>query len=238
MLRTARLLTLLIALVPCLSLPVSAQTSGSIQGEVRDEKQAVIPKAKVTLRNVQTNDTRTTDSDDEGGYRFNNVPVGNYELIIEAQGFGKYEQSGITLALNQNAVVDASLKPGDVQASVSVVENASLLNTTTAELGVRFDSRRISELPLATNRNVYNVAFRRFSILPAAKWLSRRTPLIAEPIVGDPVTTGRTASAGMLFSNCHSTRSRGAFWDTFWEDGRSTILYLPERRSVYGLEWL
>lgn len=64
-------------------------------GEVRDEKQAVIPKARVRLRNVQTNDTRTTDSDDEGRYRFNNVPVRNYELIIEAQGFGKYEQSGI-----------------------------------------------------------------------------------------------------------------------------------------------
>src|SRR5688572_23959822 len=135
MLKSARLLALMIALVPCLSVPVSAQTSGSIQGEVRDEKQAVIPKAKVTLRNVQTNDTRTTDSDDEGRYRLNNVPVGNYELIIEAQGFGKYEQSGITLSLNQNAVIDASLKPGDLQASVSVVENASLLNTTTAEVG-------------------------------------------------------------------------------------------------------
>ena len=129
MFKLARLLTLLMILVPCLSFPVSAQTSGSILGEVRDEKQAVIPKAKVTLRNVQTNDSRSTESDDEGRYRFNNVPVGNYELTIEAQGFGKYQQSGITLALNQNAVVDASLKPGDVQASVSVVENASLLNT-------------------------------------------------------------------------------------------------------------
>ncbi|MDQ3175671.1 MAG: carboxypeptidase-like regulatory domain-containing protein [Acidobacteriota bacterium] len=158
MFKTVRFLVLLMALFACLSVSVSAQTSGSIQGEVRDEKQAVIPKATVTLRNVQTNDSRTTDSDDQGRYRFNNVPVGNYELTIEAQGFGKYEQSGITLALNQTAVVDASLIPGALQASVSVVENASLLNTTTAEVGVRFDSRRISELPLSTNRNVYNVA--------------------------------------------------------------------------------
>jgi len=158
MFKTVRFLVLLMALFACLSVSVSSQTSGSILGEVRDEKQAIIPKATVTLRNVQTNDSRTTDSDDQGRYRFNNVPVGNYELTIEAQGFGKYEQSGITLALNQTAVVDASLKPGTLQASVSVVENASLLNTTTAEVGVRFDSRRISELPLATNRNVYNIA--------------------------------------------------------------------------------
>ena len=39
-----------------------------------------------------------------------------------------------------------------------MTENASLLNTTTAEVGTRFDERRLSELPLATNRNVYNVA--------------------------------------------------------------------------------
>ncbi len=158
MFKTVRFLVLLMALFTCLSVSISAQTSGSILGEVRDEKQAIIPKAKVTLRNVQTNDTRTTESDDEGRYRFNSVPVGNYELSIEAQGFGKYEQSGIILALNQDAVVDASLRPGDVQASVSIVENASLLNTTTAEVGTRFDSRRISELPLTTNRNVYQIA--------------------------------------------------------------------------------
>src|SRR5688572_7629606 len=158
MFKTLRSLVPVLALFASLSVSSFGQTSGSILGEVRDEKQAIIPKATVALRNVQTNDSRTTVSDDEGRYRFNNLPVGNYELTVEAQGFGKYVQSGITLALNQNAVVDASLKPGDLQASVSVVENASLLNTTTAEVGVRFDSRRISELPLATNRNVYNIA--------------------------------------------------------------------------------
>ena len=156
--KIVRFAVLSVALLASLSLSVSAQTSGSILGEVRDEKQAVIPKATVTIRNTQTNDSRKTDSDDSGRYRFNNVPVGNYELTIEAPGFARYVQSGITLDLNQNAVIDSSMKPGDLQASVNVVENASLLNTTTAEVGVRFDSRRIAELPLATNRNVYNVA--------------------------------------------------------------------------------
>jgi len=41
---------------------------------------------------------------------------------------------------------------------VNVVENASVLNTSTAEVGTRFDERRLSELPVATNRNVYNLA--------------------------------------------------------------------------------
>ena len=49
--------------------------------------------------------------------------------------------------VNQNAVVDAGLKAGGVQETVTVTENASLLNTTTAEVSTRFDEKRLSELP-------------------------------------------------------------------------------------------
>ncbi|MEP6636625.1 MAG: carboxypeptidase regulatory-like domain-containing protein [Acidobacteriota bacterium] len=148
----------IVALFACLSITAFAQTTGSIAGEVRDEKQAIIPKATVTARNVDTNVTRTSQTTDDGHYRFENLPVGNYELAVEMSGFAKHVQSGITLALNQNAFVDVTMKPGGVQEVVNVVENASMLNTSTAEVGTRFDERRLSELPLTTNRNVYNVA--------------------------------------------------------------------------------
>jgi hypothetical protein len=79
-------------------------------------------------------------------------------VTVEASGFAKHVQTGITLDLNQNAVIDVAMKAGGVQEVVTVTENAALLNTTTAEVSTRFDSRRLSELPLSTNRNVYNVA--------------------------------------------------------------------------------
>ena len=158
MIKASRSLMLTVAFFASFAIPIVAQTTGSLSGEVRDEKQSIIPKATVTLRNVETNDSRKTTADDSGRYRFNNIPVGDYEVAVEAPGFGKYVQSGITLALNQNAVVDVSLKPGDVQATVNVVENASLINTSNSEISTRFDSRRVSELPLAPNRNVFNVA--------------------------------------------------------------------------------
>ncbi len=53
--------------------------------------------------------------------------------------------------------MDVSLKPGGVEEVVNVTENASVLNTTTAEVSTRFDEKRLSELPVATNRNVLNV---------------------------------------------------------------------------------
>jgi len=153
-----KLFLLLSALLTLTVSPVLAQTSGSISGEVKDEKQAVVTNATVTVRNVKTNETRTTQTDGDGRYRFTGMPVGDYEISVESTGFAKYVQSGIGLVLNQAATVDISLKAGGVTEVVNVVENASILNTTNTEVGTRFDNRRLAELPIATNRNVYNIA--------------------------------------------------------------------------------
>ncbi len=159
MMRKGRYLALLSAFLLFTSLQIMAQsTTASISGRVADEQQASIHNASVTARNVETNKTRTAQTNDEGRYRFESLPVGSYEVTVEAQGFAKYVQSGITLLLNQAAVVDVAMKVGNVQEVITVTENASLLNTATAEVGTRFDSRRVSELPLSTNRNVYNIA--------------------------------------------------------------------------------
>jgi hypothetical protein len=132
-------------------------TTASILGVVTDEKGSVIPSATVTARNTETGFSRNSQTDGDGRYNLVNLPLGAYEVSVEAANFGKYVQTGITLSVNQNAVVDATLKAGGVQEVVTVTENASLLNTTTAEVSTRFDEKRLSELPIASNRNVYNV---------------------------------------------------------------------------------
>jgi hypothetical protein len=157
MLKATRIL-MLVALLACLCTSVLAQTSGSISGEVKDEKDAVITGATVTVRHTSTNESRTAQTNADGRYQFAGLAVGGYEITVESTGFAKYLQSGITLALNQNAVVDVIMKPGAVQETVNIVENASTLNTSNAEVGTRFDEKRLSELPLATTRSVYNIA--------------------------------------------------------------------------------
>jgi hypothetical protein len=157
MFKATRIL-MLAALFVCLCTSVLAQTSGSISGEVKDEKDAVITGATVTVRHTSTNETRTTQTNADGRYQFASLAVGAYEITVESSGFAKHMQSGITLALNQSAVVNMTMKPGAVQETVNIVENASILNTSTAEVGTRFDEKRLSELPLATTRSVYNIA--------------------------------------------------------------------------------
>ncbi|MEQ1762715.1 MAG: carboxypeptidase regulatory-like domain-containing protein [Pyrinomonadaceae bacterium] len=148
----------LIALTAVLAFNSAAQSStGSISGTVSDERQAVVPGATVSIKNTLTGFTRAMTSDSEGRYRFTAVPIGSYEVTVEAANFAKLVQTGITLAVNQDAVVNQSLRAGGVAEVVTVTENASVLNTTTAEVSTRFDERRLSELPIAPNRNVFNV---------------------------------------------------------------------------------
>ena len=135
-----------------------AQSStGSISGVITDQNQAVIPAATITIRNTATGFTRSTTTNSEGRYSFTDLPLGAYEVIVEASTFSKYIQTGIRLLVNQNAIVSPSLTPAVVNEVVNVNSDASLLNRTTPEVATRFDERRLSELPSAPNRSVFNV---------------------------------------------------------------------------------
>jgi hypothetical protein len=133
-------------------------TSGSIQGVVTDNQGGAIPGATVTARNVETNVSRTLVTDGEGTYRFLNMPVGAYELVVELSGFGRYVRAGLTLVVNQTAVIDVTLSPATVSELVEVRADAPILNTTNAEVGVRFDTTRVAELPVMGSRNIFTLA--------------------------------------------------------------------------------
>lgn len=148
----------------CLAGPLSAgpalaqATTGTIQGIVRDAQGAVIPGAIVTVRNAQTGQVRTVPSADDGQYRFPNLQVGEYALTVELVGFGTYRQDGLNLSLNQVAVIDVVLQPAGLAEAVQVTADTPLLNTTNAEVGVRFDTRRVAELPVINSRDVFSLA--------------------------------------------------------------------------------
>lgn len=151
------LLALLIVLTSA-NLASAQSTTGAISGILSDERQGVIANANIVARNIATGETRNTTSDSEGRYRIVNLPVGSYEITVEARGFAKLLRQGVELLLNQDAVVNFTLKPSNVQEVITVTENASLLNTSNAEVSTRFDNKRLSELPLAPNRDIMNVA--------------------------------------------------------------------------------
>src|SRR5438445_1691893 len=154
------LVGVLLAAVPLLS----QTTTGSLQGTVTDEQQAVVPGVTVMVRNVDTNASRTTVTDTQGRWRVPQLAVGNYEVKVELAGFASVLRTGIGLLLNQDAVVDITMKTAKVSETITVQADAPLLNTSNAEVGVRFDTKRIAELPVnappggAGFRDVYSLA--------------------------------------------------------------------------------
>jgi len=133
-------------------------TTGMISGSVLDPKGAAVSDAVVTARCLETNAVRKTVTGPEGRFSIPELPVSAYEVVAEKAGFAKYLQGPISLRLNQDADLKIDLKLAEVTESVRVAADAPLLNTADAEVGVNFDQRRISELPLGPNHNVDKLA--------------------------------------------------------------------------------
>ncbi len=123
-------------------------TSASLTGQITDATGAAVTGATVTAKNTATNLAQTTTSNAEGLYTIAPLPPGNYVLTVQAKGFARYVQQGIVLGVDISATQNVSLKTGSVQETVTVVENAELINTTTAELGTTVDQAAITQLPL------------------------------------------------------------------------------------------
>jgi hypothetical protein len=123
-------------------------TSASLTGQVTDATGAAIPNATVTVKNADTNLTQTERSNASGIYLATPLPPGRYSLTVEASGFTRYVQTGITLSVDVASTQNVELKPGSAQQTVTVTANAELINTTTPELGMTVDQAAISQLPL------------------------------------------------------------------------------------------
>src|SRR5258708_12655098 len=132
--------------------------------------------ATVNVRNLDTNTSRSLTTAEDGRFRFPGLPVGPYELTVEHTGFAKHVRGPITLLLNQDAVVHPALKVAAATETVTVTEDAPLLNTTSPEVGVRFDERRLTDLPPLSppRRHAFTAPFPFSPPPPAAHHLNTR----------------------------------------------------------------
>jgi hypothetical protein len=121
---------------------------GSIEGTIMDQSGAVIPHAKVSLTNVDTNFTVTTSGNDAGAYTFSPVRIGGYTITAEVPGFAKAVQSNLTLSVQQHLVVNLTLTPGGVTQKVEVTSAPVQLQTQEASVGQVVGSQTVNSLPL------------------------------------------------------------------------------------------
>src|SRR5436309_649360 len=93
-----------VALICALSIFVQtalAQGTADIVGTVTDNSGAVLPNAKVTVKSLDTNLERSLQTSGSGDYSFTLLPVGNYSVTVEAQGFKMFSNPRVTVATGE-----------------------------------------------------------------------------------------------------------------------------------------
>src|ERR1035437_5803559 len=122
--------------------------SGTILGVVRDDSGAIVPKASIACKSVETGVVRTVVTGGLGSYVIPGLPVGSYDLEASLQGFKTGVWKGVTVTVGASNTVNFTLTVGVVQESVEVTAEASQVNTTDASLGGLVGEAAIRELPL------------------------------------------------------------------------------------------
>src|SRR2546427_4670573 len=139
----------LVAMLCLAALELVAQSdSGTILGTVRDAQDAVIVGATITVTNLATGVAKSAPVTQAGQYAVPFLIPGRYSVSAEATGFKKSTQSGITLRVADQLVIDMKLEVGAVSDQVTVEASTPLLESASVTLGQVIETRRIVDLPL------------------------------------------------------------------------------------------
>lgn len=123
-------------------------SSSGVNGKVTDPDGAVIPNAKVELKNVATSVERYTISNATGDYFFTNVPPAEYTLTFSAPNFQSQTVEPFPVSVAQVVTLNATLKVGNIQQSVTVQASGTQVESSTAQLGTVIGQKAVSDLPL------------------------------------------------------------------------------------------
>src|SRR6266849_3410450 len=122
----ACILLVLLTLSTCM--PAFGQAvTGTILGLVTDATGAIIAGATVQIQNADTGFSRTEQTDREGRYLAQNLPLGSYSVTVQREGFRTEERKGMTLSVGSEVSVNVQLSVGTTQEKVEVVGEAPIV---------------------------------------------------------------------------------------------------------------
>ena len=126
----------------------SQANTGTIVGTVTDSSGSAIPGCTLTVKNTATEVVKETKSDASGDYRVSYLLPGTYEVSAEAPNFRVGVRTGLTLDVDQRALVNFTLQIGAVTEKVEVTATAPLLQTQSAEQSEVITEKQMKELPI------------------------------------------------------------------------------------------
>lgn len=147
-------------------------SSGTVRGEVLDSRKAPVPGATVTL--ARDGVSRAAVSGASGEFVIGGVPAGSYRLRVESAGMSPAEIPDLAVAIGQTVVQQVVLVPAQLIQRVDVVEQAGVLDTSSANTSAALGNDRIEESP-APGRNYLNFVLTAPGTAPASGSNARRS---------------------------------------------------------------
>ena len=126
-------------------------TDANLVGVITDPNGGSVSNAAVAVTNQATGVIFNTRTEANGQYRFNNLPIGRWDLKASAPGFAAAGVQGINLQLNQTVTSNITLHISAVSTEVNVVEAGSTVDTTTAQIQTSFQAQQVVNLPIVEN---------------------------------------------------------------------------------------
>ncbi|HEX4031799.1 MAG TPA: TonB-dependent receptor [Terracidiphilus sp.] len=143
-----RVTAILIMLCALMSHPVAAQSTAILSGATADSSGAIVSGAKVLCRNSRTGLPYNAVTNDEGIFRFPDLPVGVYDLTISHPGFATSHQQNIVLSTGQSVYIPIQLVLGQVSQSITVSGTSQEIQPTSSELQTTLGGKSMGNLPL------------------------------------------------------------------------------------------
>lgn len=144
------IIALLIGLLSCRENAVAQSVTASISGTVKDPSGAAVAGTTMTATNEGTGITATQQTNTQGYYSFQSLPLGKYTIEVRQLGFKTFRQTGLVLDVNAALVVDVSLQVGEVSEKVQVSSSALHVETATAQMGEVIGGNEMTGVPLVT----------------------------------------------------------------------------------------
>lgn len=148
----------ILAAVWLFAIVVVGQTNkGGIGGTVTNINGAAVPGATVTITNIGTNQKSTLTTSEDGAFSATSLDPVTYSVTVEMAGFKKAMLNSVKVDTASTAAVNVILEAGAVTEEVTVMAEATLLNTESGTASSTITERQIQDVPLS-NRSVLDLA--------------------------------------------------------------------------------
>jgi len=162
--------SILVGLACTFLLPGQISTEGAFFGTVTDTTGSSVPGAIVSATHIETGLTKQSVTDTDGTFSIFALPIGKYSVTVKANGFKTWQLAEAELTVGDRSRLSPVLAVGEISESISVSENAELLQTEKSSVESVVQMRQIRELPLDTRNPLALV-----SLVPGMRYVSTET---------------------------------------------------------------